>query len=122
MTNIDEMLESKNHTPEYADTDAGACLIVVNERDPLIRYEQPGVDASVTLSMIIANGDWERNLGLDPEADLHYKRARSADESKIIPPVPLAVKGSVRDATLGELGFFEDGFDTLVVNSGGING
>lgn len=117
MTNIDEMLNENGceETP-------GNTLFVRNETDPLVFYEQPGCTAETSVKDIIANGDWRKTLGIDPENGLHLKRARSRDNG-LVPPEDLRLVSSrPTEAALGKLGFFSDGFDTLLVNSNGDNG
>ena len=117
MASVDEMM-NENGYGAYS----GNTLYVRNETDPLVFYEQPGCTVETLLKDIIANGDWEKSLGIDLERGFHLKRARSRDEG-LVPPEDLRlIVSNPREAALGKLGFFYDGFDTLLVNSNGDNG
>ena len=117
MASVDEMM-NENGCGAYS----GNTLFVCNETDPLVSYEQPGCTAETLLKDIIANGDWRKTLGIDPDSGIHLKRARSRDNG-LVPPEDLRlVDSKPREAALGKLGFFSDGFDTLLVNSNGDNG
>ena len=120
MTNIDEMLEKKEagFVSCGPDADGFFTLTVANENNPgKVWYTQPGCTPDVLLSEIIENGNWNQELGVNPDADLRLKKAKNADYNN-----GESLPKDARKKTLGELGFFKDGFDTLLVNTGGDNG
>lgn len=118
MASVDEMM-NENGCGVYS----GNTLYVRNETDPEnVFYEQPGCTVETLVKDIIANGDWEKSLGIDLERGFHLKKARSRDNG-LVPPEDLRlIASNPREVALGKLGFFYDGFDTLLVNSNGDNG
>ena len=118
MANVDEMLETRENEIEMV----GNTLRVVNEKDFGIHYEQPGCNSFTTIQDIIDNGNWIENLGIEPKKDLRFKKAKSADKGLPAPEPLRSENRSVRTSTLESLGFFTDGFDTLLVNTDGGNG
>lgn len=119
MTDINEMLDNRENELLSGEEFE---LIVRNEKDYNVFYTQPGCTAQTTLQQIIDNGNFPETLGIDPKRDLRFKRARSKDAGQVAPEPLSAKSGDLRAATLGELGFNVDGYDTLSVNTDGGNG
>jgi hypothetical protein len=119
MADINEMLDNREN--EIL-SDEEFELIVRNEKDYNVFYTQPGCTSQTTLQQVIDNGNFPETLGIDPKRDLRFKKAKSKDAGQVAPE-PLSVKsGNLRAATMGELGFNVEGFDTLSVNTDGGNG
>jgi len=119
MNDIDEMLDKRE--TEVLSQESFE-LIVRNEKDYNVYYTQPGCTSQTTLQQVIDNGNFPETLGIDPTRDLRFKRARSKDMGQVAPEPLTTKQGKIREATLGELGFNVDGFDTLSVNTDGGNG
>ena len=119
MTDVNEMLENRE---KQIASDGEFELFVRNEKDYNVYYTQPGCRANTTLQQVIDNGNFPETLGIDPNKNLRFKKAKSKDKGLVAPTPLSSTENGVRKATLGELGFNVDGFNTLSVNTDGDNG